>query len=206
MVQALQMGPRSTSDGVTAEIWQLIEHLFPADRAHLTIQWIPGHCGLEGNEAADGLAGGASNVIGQQHVPVDFSSAKAAVKRRTRKRWKQSISHVYYGHKRQASKTAKTELSVAEERILSQFRCNGHCPLLQTYKARIGVDPSAVCPSCRTEDETAEHCLLRCPATEHARTQLLGHQPTLSILWEDPQKLIEFLRSIGRLGGHRQRL
>ena len=60
--------------------------------AHFTIQWVPSHCGLGGNERADVLAS-AGTKLPQQRVPLDMNTAKAVVKRHCAVAWKRELNH-----------------------------------------------------------------------------------------------------------------
>ncbi|KAH7706694.1 reverse transcriptase [Aphelenchoides avenae] len=161
--------------------------------------WIPGHCELYGNEAADKAAREGAIADGQYDIAIDFNTAKAVIKRKVEQYWKRSIDHPFMEHKRRASYIGQSNLTVAEERILSQLRCGGHCPILQKYLHFIQVAEDDTCQMCRREPETAEHCLLRCPATEVVRHQIFGRNVNLSALWERPEDVIKFLRRTGRL-------
>ena len=56
LVSRLSRGPTSQKDTVGNEIWKHLNFLTITRRKHITFQWIPGHCDLEGNEEADKLA------------------------------------------------------------------------------------------------------------------------------------------------------
>ena len=53
-LEALQNPPYQ--DQITSEIALGISDLIAAHAVHVTLQWIPGHCNISGNETADKLA------------------------------------------------------------------------------------------------------------------------------------------------------
>jgi ribonuclease HI len=59
-LQAIATGPTPHSDSLFAEIWQALAQL--ASSYRVTLQWVPSHCGISGNEAADEQAAAASHL------------------------------------------------------------------------------------------------------------------------------------------------
>ena len=53
-LEALQNPPYQ--DQITSEIALGISNLIDVHAVHVTLQWIPGHCNISGNEKADKLA------------------------------------------------------------------------------------------------------------------------------------------------------
>ena len=91
---------------------------------------------------------------------------------------------------------AEDNLPRVARTTLAQLR-SGYCSALNTFKHRINLVPSALCPCCRQADHTTQH-LFDCPE----------HQTNLTPLdlWQRPAEAINFLISwpcLDRL--HRER-
>ena len=73
---------------------------------------------------------------------------------------------------------------------LSQLR-SGHCPSLNSYRHRVGWEPSAACPECNFPDHSVSH-IFSCPT----------HPTTLSPLdlWTCPREVAAFLTSLPFFG------
>ena len=71
-------------------------------------------------------------------------------------------------------------------RTLAQLR-SGECIALNSYKHKIGVADTPLCPCCRSEEHTTGH-IFRCPS----------HSTDLEPidLWRSPVEAAEFLRSL----------
>ena len=80
---------------------------------------------------------------------------------------------------------AEINLPRVARTTLAQLR-SGYCSALETFKNRINLSPSAICPCCRQEDHTTRH-LFDCP--EHPTTL------TPLDLWQRPGEAVEFLSS-----------
>ena len=80
---------------------------------------------------------------------------------------------------------SETELPRIARTTLAQLR-SGYCSALETFRHRINLAPSAVCPCCRQTDHTTQH-LFSCP--EHPTTL------TPLDLWQRPAEAVEFLSS-----------
>jgi len=154
--------------------------------------------GLEGNSAADQEAKQGSTMP-QSTVPMDFSSAAAALK------WhQQSIAEDRYLSDPHARVhrvfTAREHSYQRWQRDWPMDQCvtvaqvrTGHSPLVATYLHRIGRRDSATCPHCQGADETVEHLVFQCPAHDHARRDTwLGDSFTT-----DPRCLWSYLEWIG---------
>ncbi|GFR87953.1 hypothetical protein ElyMa_000758500 [Elysia marginata] len=61
-------------------MWTLIHQICSRNVTNLHIQWIPGHCGIAGNDEADHLAN-QGQIEDQREVEIDLKTAKAVSKR-----------------------------------------------------------------------------------------------------------------------------
>ena len=161
---------------------------------HITLQWVPGHAGLEGNETADQLANRAAASGDQSDVPLDFSGARAAIQAQ-RKKWtaQRESTHPH--------RTPTPDHDMVDrwgQATISQLRV-GQSTLARATLHRIGQAEDPACLKCGQLD-TVQHLLAECPADAAERSRLWGGPlPTVDYILQDPaEKILEYLRRVGR--------
>ena len=167
-----------------AAIWRLLSHLTARDQ-DVTLQWVPAHCGLPGNERADELAKEASSL--PQEAPIDVRTVTKAVSRAAyrawRHQWPNGLFKQIWGD-RMPSPVLGEDRGAAVD--THQLRA-GHWSRSRQYLHRIGCLPSpdcAGCPDkecpvgfcivCGEEADTPEHVMLRCPCLAGVRLREFG--------------------------------
>nr|KAG5697608.1 hypothetical protein BaRGS_001033 [Batillaria attramentaria] len=129
-------------------------------RSTITLQWIPSHCGIIGNEKADALSKAGSKMQQFNH-PVTYREAKIIIHNNFRTQWKRrlgvddSIDPIH-------------QLQRHQQTILFRLR-TGHCRLL-SHLNRIRIAHTDECP-CGTGPQTPEHILQHCPTYQALRRQ-----------------------------------
>ncbi|XP_045126267.1 uncharacterized protein LOC123513261 [Portunus trituberculatus] len=142
----------------------------------VTLQWVPSHSGIRGNEVADAAAKMGLSEVNITLLPLPLSTAKCIISRKCHSTWDTSLN------------TALLTTS------LGQYRCNsspqpwmrqqsrvldvaltrlrlGHTRLT-AHLHRLHLSPDPYCPWCRTVPETIEHFLLHCPRFHSHRVVL----------------------------------
>jgi len=166
-------------------------------RERVSISWISGHDGIQGNELADkeakmAVSCGSSHVadlpqfLQGRELPHSLTAVAGAFKQELHSRWRvlwassprrphlakidaKLPSHAYI--------MATDDLTRAQASVLTQLRTR-HVPLNQ-FLHRIGKSDSPTCPACISAEETVHHYIFDCPAHAHARHGLackLGRQ------------------------------
>ena len=164
--------------------------------SHLTIQWIPGHCDIPGNELADITAKEAASFPIANHCrpPVSYGSSCTQINlcikdpSCTHERTKE----VYGALSKARDSQVKTR---KDQSILAKLR-SGHYVGLRAYQYRIqsGV-PDPTCPLCGEDDQDLEHWLTRCPATAARRLELFdGGSGCLDCLTRSPLGVLALAR------------
>ena len=187
----------------------------------ITIQWIPSHVGVDGNEMADEIARAGHTNDHLIPAALDISDVKILVKRAQHTRWqriydvgKQNI-HIgpikptiekwpWSNTKRRLTETAMVRLRI------------GHVGL-NKHLHRFNMADSPLCEVCR-EQETVQHYLLTCRRYERQRIKLktrlnkmnindINHITLLGGSQHSPKvkiqitKVVEdYLQDTGRLG------
>ena len=152
-------------------------------RTSLTIQWVPAHVGVPGNEGANDAAKRAaasisakSPIPGQPKIPMAIAKAILVQGQRERwsRRWITSAAQKFeFDHlSRLKPSVAKTDSFFVgtrrEQSVLARLRL-GHCALAASRARWSPVD--RIC-ECGIEDETVGHFLLRCPRHARSRARL----------------------------------
>ena len=168
----------------SALVWQCHQALTELAQEHkVTLCWVRGHTGIEGNEKADQLAKEAANTLlcgPEPAIPLSSSVIRRDLKSRLQSRallvWeetpgcrqsKENISFLSL-----QDRTSLVACSRSELRQLTGLY-TGHCTL-QVHMRNIGVVRSARCPKCEGEDETTAHFIGKCQAYGSQRVQLLN--------------------------------
>lgn len=188
-------------------VWECIVSLKQlASKNEVTLYWVPGHCGIQGNENADSLArqGSASRFIG----PEPFCGVSECALRMKLKTWEMSMVESNWNATdtcRQAKQFIRP--SAAKARILLNLKkrdlrvitglMTGHCPS-KYHLNKMGITQSAECRFCQSENETAEHILCRCGALFRQRMSVFGRgliEP-LEIWQSNPYRVLDFIKQV----------
>lgn len=174
----------------------------------LTLQWIKGHSGSRGNDAADELArrGSDMTAIGPEPIiPTPFSKIRSLILNRTKRlhieHW---VSHDKCRQAREALPTIDSRLSKALLRLsksrLRMVTCvlTGHGPF-NKHLFNLGVTDSPLCRACMETEETAAHVMLHCTAVAQYRAKHLGELRCLPEVTIDIKGLVNFLEELGWL-------
>ena len=152
-LQSLQEGP---TDKMTTELWKNLLKL--SDKTKVTLQWIPAHTGIAGNEIADSLAKAGSR-LPQPPSSLSYREAKTILKQTAYKDWPREGYDFKTDGLHSLGRKAQTTV----------FRLRtGHCRL-NKHMRRMSLSDSASCP-CGAQDQTPIHVLQTCPLFEEART------------------------------------
>ncbi|GJE98453.1 RNA-directed DNA polymerase from transposon X-element [Phanerochaete sordida] len=156
----------------------------------LTVRWVPGHLGVDGNELADDEAKKAAqkesspstslpSYLRNPSLPTSVSKLRqvhaAAIAKRADQQWRQSKRYdktkifdtipklCHFG--RYIERLPRRHSS-----LIFQLR-SGRSPLRHSlYKT--GCADSPLCPMCEEEEETTVHFFFKCPAYARARAAL----------------------------------
>ena len=147
------------------------------------LQWIPAHCGIQGNERADELAKQGARTD-QPDNSVSFSEKKSIIRSLHRPHQEKDDYHL---------------LSREHQVILMRLR-TGHNRLNAHMHRKLKLAPTPSCP-CGHEEQTSDHILQRCPLLQEERIEVW---PTATSLMtklhgslEDLEKTASFITSCG---------
>jgi ribonuclease HI len=205
LLQRLQAPPKPSEDAATREIRSRSRNLGTLGYA-LHYCWVPGHCGLPGNEAADGEAtGGAAEVDEEQDdVPSSLCSVKAALAEWAREKWREAYEDACTAPDASPSTRLHFEITAGEAldtsllsrkdaTSLHQLRL-GRAAFLQATKHRYGIAEDDLCPHCGEAPEDTKHFIETCPRWERERRLTIGSPAHVTCLQNQPQETLAFIK------------
>eukprot|EP01059_Diplonema_ambulator_P028165 TRINITY_DN468_c0_g1_i3.p1 TRINITY_DN468_c0_g1~~TRINITY_DN468_c0_g1_i3.p1 ORF type:complete len:1404 (+),score=349.38 TRINITY_DN468_c0_g1_i3:453-4214(+) len=198
----LQRGPGAAQYREELLLWNLIRVLCKKG-LRLTLQYVPAHCGLDGNEKADKLATEASThytTAGTHIKTIDFKTLKPRIKRliynKRRRLWLEDhakdepYKDLTGGrfHSLKTLPTRKAEVHVMRLRARQS-------PLLRGYLSG-KADAVVECDFC-TDKQTLEHILLDCPMTARVRADKLGSYTLKELMTTEVARTHSYLDEMG---------
>ena len=162
-------------------------------QANITLQWIPSHVGIEGNEKVDSAANKAREIEGEWR-PITYKGLFPMIKRLI----KDQPCREKYSYLNEVYKAFSTKKDAAitcrwDSVDLARLRSNHHWSLYW-YQNFIKDEISPRCRRCNYEKEDTNH-IFKCPGTVALRMELFGRVDLpLSTLTDEPKLSLALAR------------
>lgn len=195
-----------TRSGLVHECREALQKLGATN--NITVQWIKGHSGSLGNDAADDFAkrGAQMETVGPEPIiPLPFNEIKSWMKDITR------TNHRKHWEMQEGCRQTKLafptlnpkltrkllKLSRAELRKICGL-ITGHCPM-NKHLYTLGITDSPLCRACLSHEETPLHALTECEELNSIRAQFLGDKRTMKDIMENPNNLLNLWNELAWL-------
>ena len=180
-------------DPVIKKLTLTISEMIATHGIQVTLQWIPGHCNIKGNDEADRLAKLGAKCT-QDKESATYGTAKQIIKQKKKEIWMKQWADSDKGRciyafmptpdKGDCINQVKRDVQVTIFRLRSQ-----HIQLNQ-HLNRIGIKTDAQCPLCRCSEESVAHHLFECTTLDDLRISLLPEKPNLTnTIYGTPEQL-----------------
>ena len=189
LLQRLESG----AGGDVENLFSLMREITTSYGVHISLQWVPGHCGVPGNETADQLSKTGA-AMPQYNTEASLQTCRGILRTKSKQDWLSRWAN---------ADTGRT-LYRFMEKPNPDDPANSLCRRDQTliYRARTGhitankhinrINPmwEPHCRHCNHHEETVEHLLLHCPQLAALRLQLLPTAPNIQdCLYTDYQQM-----------------
>ena len=177
-LDALKMPPYQHPELENAAL--AIHNILSSYTIHITLQWIPGHNEIQGNEHADKLAKEGTQKV-QTDNPCTMATAKNILKNQSKEDWLNEWATGTTGRAlfAERSKPKKNDsinkLYRPDQSLIFQFR-TGHAAV-NMHLNRLNPLHGPHCRHCPYAYETTRHILFECPGLVHNRNKLLPPNP-----------------------------
>ena len=198
-LQAIENLESNTNDDITFLV-KAIHNLLSSYDIQVTLQWIPGHTQIKGNEYADKLAkeGAKKDQIDK---PCDNSTVKHILKNNFKETWLTSWTTGQTGRFMFQEMTKPNPhdpintLCRKDQSTIFQLR-TGHTKF-NAHLNRINPQVAPVCRGCDFAYETVHHVLFDCKRMSKYRKMLLPAQPSLgNVLYGNKSQLENTVRFV----------
>jgi ribonuclease HI len=180
-IKRLQVQKMSPGQGLVVRAHRAAQALEDRGR-RVTVQWVPGHSGIEGNERADQVAksAAAKSRGNDQGISIAYTNRVCTeVVKARRQQWLSKMlgngDRAARGHYR-AQRGWKQDpiLAAAPKKLASRFYQlkSGHAAI-GPYLQRIEARDSKRCQGCQAPEESVRHLLLECREWRRPREKML---------------------------------
>ena len=188
-MSTLQALVSKTDDSSICNLLSSIHRI--SQKASITLQWIPAHVGLPGNERADRLAK-VGSTLEQPESHLSFMETKS----RIHSLFKQECSASHEGYS--SPKDPFWSLDRVQQTTLTRLRC-GHCRL-NHHMSKLGITNSGKC-DCGFPEQTPSHILQECPLFSVNRQKWWPTETPVNIkLWGSKPDLLQTIGFISSIG------
>ena len=183
----------NSKDQTIRKLSRTIGNVIADHNINITLQWIPGHTNIQGNERADTLAKQGARCP-QLNNTATINTAKQTIKQYKTEDWRNEWANNATGrsiftHMTTPNPRDSINLLKREEQVtIFRLRCQ-HVPL-NAHLKRIGAIADSGCPLCPCLEETVAHHLFVCPQLADLRAEFLPQNPDIAnTLYANPEQL-----------------